>query len=53
MRRAARIASRVKGELDVLHVIAGDTSLLRDRQAIEALREVAADLGARWHEIQR
>jgi two-component system sensor histidine kinase KdpD len=52
MRRAARISSRVKGDLDVLHVISGDTSLPGDRQAIEALRELAADLGARWHEIQ-
>ncbi len=40
LRRAARIASRSKAELDVVHVAAGDASLL------------AADVGARWHEIE-
>ncbi len=50
LRRAARIASRVKGELDVVHVIVGDTSLSRDGRSIEELRQLAADLGARWHE---
>jgi two-component system sensor histidine kinase KdpD len=52
LRRAARIASRVKGELDVVHVIAGDTSLLGDGRSIDELRELTASLGARWHEIQ-
>jgi len=52
LRRAARIASRVKGELDVVHVIVGDTSLSRDGRSIEELRQLAADLGARWHEVE-
>jgi two-component system, OmpR family, sensor histidine kinase KdpD len=52
MRRAARIASRLKGELDVVHVIAGDTGLAGDRQSIDGLRQLATDLGAHWHEIQ-
>jgi two-component system sensor histidine kinase KdpD len=52
LRRAARIASRVKGELDVVHVIVGDTSLSRDGRSIEELRQLAADLGARWHEME-
>ena len=51
LRRAARIASRVKAELDVVHVIIGDTSPSRDDPSIDELRELAADLGARWHEI--
>ena len=51
LRRAARIASRVKAELDVVHVIVGDTSPSRDDLSIDELRELAADLGARWHEI--
>ena len=51
LRRAARIASRVKAELDVVHVIAGDTSPSRDDLSIDELRELAADLGARWHEM--
>jgi two-component system, OmpR family, sensor histidine kinase KdpD len=52
LRRAARLASRVKGELDVVNVIAGDTGLPGDRQSADGLRQLAADLGARWHEIQ-
>jgi two-component system sensor histidine kinase KdpD len=52
LRRAARIASRVRGELDVVHVIAGDTGLPGDRRPTDGLRQLAADLGARWHEIQ-
>lgn len=52
MRRAARIASREKGELDVVHVIAGDPSLVGDGCSIDGVRQRAADLGARWHEIE-
>jgi two-component system sensor histidine kinase KdpD len=52
MRRAARIASREKGELDVVHVIAGDPSLVGDGRSIDGLRQLAADLGARWDEIE-
>jgi two-component system sensor histidine kinase KdpD len=51
LHRAARIASRVKGELDVVYVV-GDTGLSGDGQAIDGLRELTADLGARWHEVQ-
>jgi two-component system sensor histidine kinase KdpD len=52
LRRAARIASRVRGELDVVHVITGDTGLPGDRRPTDGLRQLTADLGARWHEIQ-
>ena len=52
LRRAARIAFRVNGELDVVHVIVGDTSPAGDGRPVDALRELAADLGARWHEIE-
>jgi two-component system, OmpR family, sensor histidine kinase KdpD len=52
IRRAARMASRLKGELDVVHVAASDATRPADRPAIEKLREVAADVGARWHEVQ-
>jgi two-component system sensor histidine kinase KdpD len=52
MRRAARIASRVKGELDVVHISGDETGRSGERKAIQALRELAGSLGARWHEIQ-
>ncbi len=51
MRRAARMATRFKAELDVLHVAASDATRPGDRKVIEKLRELAADLGARWHEV--
>ena len=51
LRRAARLAFRVKAELNVVHVIADDTSPSRDGRSIDGLRALAADLGARWHEI--
>jgi two-component system sensor histidine kinase KdpD len=51
IRRAARIAARVKGNLDVVHVITGGASRPADRQALARLRDLAADVGAAWHEI--
>jgi two-component system, OmpR family, sensor histidine kinase KdpD len=52
LRRAARIATRFKAELDVVHVIVGDTSPATEGRAVDALRDLAAGLGARWHEIE-
>jgi two-component system, OmpR family, sensor histidine kinase KdpD len=52
LRRAARVASRARGELDVVHVTAGDTGLSGDGRPADGLRQLAADLGARWYEIQ-
>jgi two-component system sensor histidine kinase KdpD len=51
LRRAARIAARVKGELSVIHVISGESAAPGQGGKIEALRALTADLGARWHEI--
>jgi two-component system sensor histidine kinase KdpD len=51
LRRAARMASRFKTGLDVVHVISGDGSR-SGREAATSLRELAADVGARWHEIE-
>jgi two-component system sensor histidine kinase KdpD len=52
LRRAARMAARLKGELDVVYVSASDGTRSQNRQAIEKLRQLAADVGARWHELQ-
>jgi two-component system, OmpR family, sensor histidine kinase KdpD len=51
LRRAARMASRLKAELDVLHVADSDATRPGDRTSIEKLGELAADV-ARWHEVQ-
>jgi two-component system, OmpR family, sensor histidine kinase KdpD len=53
VRRAARIALRYKAELEVVHVVVGDTGLSGDRRSIDRLRALAADLGAHWHELQQ
>ena len=37
----------------MVHVISGDTGLTGDHQPAGRLQELAADLGARWHEIQQ
>jgi two-component system sensor histidine kinase KdpD len=47
LRRAARMASRLKADLDVVHVSGGDRGGA-ERRALDKLRELAADLGARW-----
>jgi two-component system, OmpR family, sensor histidine kinase KdpD len=52
LHRAARIAARVRAELDVLYVAAEDGSQRPDRRVIEQLREVASDVGARWNEAE-
>ncbi len=52
IRRAARMTARVKGELNVVHVIADDGSRPEDRRAIDLLRELTSDVGARWHQIR-
>jgi two-component system sensor histidine kinase KdpD len=52
LRRAARMATRLKAELDVVHVASSDATRPGDHRAIEKLRELTADVGARWHEVQ-
>jgi len=52
VRRAARMALRLKSELDVLHVDASDATSPGDRKSVEKLRQLAVDVGARWYEIQ-
>ncbi|MST34085.1 histidine kinase, partial [Acidimicrobiaceae bacterium USS-CC1] len=51
VRRAARIAGRVKAELDVVHVVPADAPADVDPPAIATLRQLSADLGAHWHEL--
>ncbi len=52
LHRAARIASRVRADLDVVHVVTGDPTRVEDQKSLTKLRELASDVGARWHEIQ-
>ena len=52
LRRAARMAARLKSDLDVVHVTTSDGTRSADRPAIEKLQQLTADVGARWHELQ-
>ncbi len=52
LRRAARMASRTKGDLDVVHVVAGDATPSTNSERLDALRELASSLDARWHELR-
>ena len=49
--RAARMAARIKGDLDVIHVTSGQAGGPVERRALDRLRDLAGDLGARWEEI--
>jgi two-component system, OmpR family, sensor histidine kinase KdpD len=52
VRRAARMAARIKAPLHVLHVVVGEgTPPSHDRQ-LALLRQLADDVGADWSEIQ-
>jgi two-component system, OmpR family, sensor histidine kinase KdpD len=51
LRRAARMAARLKGELDVLYVASSDATRPGDTRALKKLEQLTADVGARWHEV--
>ena len=51
LRRAARMAARLKGELDVVHVTASDATVSGEHKSVKKLKELTADVGARWYEI--
>jgi two-component system sensor histidine kinase KdpD len=52
VRRAARMANRIKADLEVLHVMVGrGTGRFPDDQLM-ALRQSVADVGAEWNEVR-
>jgi two-component system, OmpR family, sensor histidine kinase KdpD len=52
VRRAARMAARIKADLHVLHVVAGDGARRSHEKQLAVLRQLATDVGADWNEIQ-
>jgi len=52
LRRAARIAARLQGELHVVHVVIGDDATRSDNDSLDDLRLVATEVGARWVELR-
>jgi two-component system, OmpR family, sensor histidine kinase KdpD len=51
VRRASRMASRLKAELHVLHIVAGDGSKRSQDKQLELLRQLTTDVGAHWNEV--
>lgn len=49
IRRAARMAARMKGELLALHVVAGESA--PDAARIGRIKELVRDVGGRWLEV--
>jgi two-component system, OmpR family, sensor histidine kinase KdpD len=52
VRRAARMATRIKAELQVLHVMGGREPRSFPNDRLISLRELAADVGAEWNEVR-
>ena len=46
------MAARIKADLHVLHVVAGDGARRSHEQQLAVLRQLATDVGADWNEIQ-
>jgi two-component system sensor histidine kinase KdpD len=51
VRRAARLAARVRGDLHVVHVISSE-SAGTDTEGLAALRKLTEDVGGDWFEIK-
>jgi len=53
LRRAARMATRIKADLHVVHVNSSGSSHSVDSTKLEQLRQLAVDVGATWHQLDR
>ena len=51
IRRAARLAGRVKADLHAVHARGGDAGRVADRDRLEQMRQLVSDVGGFWHEI--
>jgi two-component system sensor histidine kinase KdpD len=51
LRRAARLAARLKSELHVVHVKGDGAVSASGNEAVESLHGLADDLGAQWDEL--
>jgi two-component system sensor histidine kinase KdpD len=51
VRRAARMAARIEADLEVAHVASRDAVRRRGDDGLARLRQVAADVGATWHDL--
>jgi two-component system sensor histidine kinase KdpD len=49
---APRMASRIKAELHVLHIVSGEGIARADEKQLSKLRQLTTDVGAHWNEVQ-
>jgi two-component system sensor histidine kinase KdpD len=52
VRRASRMASRIKAELHVLHIISGEGANKANDKQLELLQQLCTDVGAHWNEVR-
>lgn len=52
VRRAARMATRIKADLDVVHVVGGDAIRQPGSDELAQLRRLAFDVEAQWTELE-
>jgi two-component system, OmpR family, sensor histidine kinase KdpD len=52
VRRASRIAARIKAELHVLHVVSGEGTPRSHETQLALLHQLAIDVGAHWNEVR-
>jgi two-component system sensor histidine kinase KdpD len=52
VRRASRMASRIKAELHVLHIISSEGVKRSNEAQLDVLRQLTIDVGAQWHEVR-
>jgi two-component system, OmpR family, sensor histidine kinase KdpD len=52
VRRASRMASRIKAELHVLHIISGDSANKSNDTQLKLLQQLCTDVGAHWNEVR-
>jgi two-component system sensor histidine kinase KdpD len=51
LRRAARIALRAHADLQAVYVVGDDSARPASKEALAAIKHLAKDLGASWHEV--
>jgi two-component system sensor histidine kinase KdpD len=52
VRRAARMANRIKADLDALHVVVAKSADRPEDARLVVLRQAVADVGAEWNEVR-
>ena len=52
VRRASRMAARIKADLHVVHIVPGDGDPPSRERQLATLRQLASDVGADWSDVQ-